>query len=212
MPTTRLTSVSADLGPRHRLPTKGIGTEPPITHRRITGVITPGFPAWRRWLPLSDSAELLHQLIQLRDVVIDVFVAVLRIEVAHQFGRFVGRDLLRSRLNVVADLVARFVVAAAREGELVGRGAVAASAGDLLRDISRANPAACRSSSASRSAIRGRESFARTRRASAGIASGFPSIRSLIISSRKTRWNFSSPRDLSAPPLIMTSPSVSSSA
>src|SRR2546423_1426178 len=62
----------------------------------------------------SDARELLHQLIQLRDVVVDVFVAVLRIEVTRELGSLISGALLRRSFDVVADLFARFVVATAR--------------------------------------------------------------------------------------------------
>src|SRR2546423_14492030 len=67
-----------------------------------------------------DASELLHQLIQLRDVVVDVLVAIFRIEITGEFGSFVGCDLFRRGFDVVADLLAGFVGAAADERELVG--------------------------------------------------------------------------------------------
>src|SRR2546423_15142391 len=64
--------------------------------------------------------EFLHQLIQLRDVVVDVFVAVLRIEVTRELGSLISSDLLWGGFDVVANLFARLVEAAAGQGELIG--------------------------------------------------------------------------------------------
>src|SRR4029077_15333814 len=66
-----------------------------------------------------------------RDIVIDVFVTVLWVEFARRFGGFVGGDLFWSRFDVVTDLVARLVIAAAGESEFVGSGAIASGPGDL---------------------------------------------------------------------------------
>ena len=53
------------------------------------------------------------------------------IEFARRFGGFVGGNFFWSRFDVVTDLVARLVIAAAGEGEFVGSPAIARRAGDL---------------------------------------------------------------------------------
>src|ERR1700719_2790578 len=79
----------------------------------------------------SYAAEFLYQLAQLGSVVIDVFIAVLRVEFAGQFGGFVGRNFLGRSLDVVTDLVPGFVNATAGESKLVSSGAVARGASNL---------------------------------------------------------------------------------
>src|SRR5256885_9854760 len=79
----------------------------------------------------GDATEFLNEVVELRDVVIHVFVAVIGIKVAREFGGFVGGDFLGRGLDVVADLFAGFVGAVAGEGELVRRGAIAPARADL---------------------------------------------------------------------------------
>src|SRR4051812_20862246 len=83
------------------------------------------------WFGGGDVRKLLHQIVELRDVVVDVLVAVLRIEISCELRRFVGGDFFWRGFDVVADLLARLVIATARQGELVGRRAVPAARADL---------------------------------------------------------------------------------
>ena len=78
----------------------------------------------RRRSRLGEAAEFFHQFVELGCVVIDVFVAILRVEVAGQLGSFVRGNLFRRSLDVVANLIARFVIAATSQCELVRRGAI----------------------------------------------------------------------------------------
>src|SRR5205823_6228647 len=68
---------------------------------------------------------------ELGDVIIDVFVAVLGVEVAGEAGGFVSGDLLRRALNIIADLIAGFVSSTAGERKLIGGGAIASTCADL---------------------------------------------------------------------------------
>src|SRR6266478_8543069 len=77
----------------------------------------------------SYAAEFFYQLIKLRNIIINVFVTVLRVEIARQFRGFVRRNFFWSGFDVVADLVAGFVIAAAGQRELIGGGAVPRGAG-----------------------------------------------------------------------------------
>src|SRR4051812_15180751 len=83
------------------------------------------------WFGGCDVRELLHQLVELRDVIVDVLVAVLGIEISGELRRFVGGDFFWGGLNVVADLLARLVSATAPRGELVGSRAVAPAGADF---------------------------------------------------------------------------------
>src|ERR1700719_3089057 len=105
----------------------------PASHAIATahaGVGAPGYNLQCQTLLLrsrrgrGDAGEFFYQLVELGDVVIYVFVAVLRIEIARQFGGFISSDFFRCRPNVITDLIAGPVIPAARQGELVGGSAV----------------------------------------------------------------------------------------
>src|SRR5882724_6037856 len=102
---------------------------PAFARRRIEGQGLQKSGLFR--LGRGNSAELLYQLVQLRGIVIHVFVAVIGIKVAREFGGFVGGDFLGRGFDVVTDLFARFVISTAGQGELVRRGAIAAAGADL---------------------------------------------------------------------------------
>jgi hypothetical protein len=55
---------------------------------------------------VCEAVELFHEIVELRYIVIDIFVAVLWIEFACQFSGFVGRTFFRGGFDVVADLIA----------------------------------------------------------------------------------------------------------
>ena len=80
---------------------------------------------------IGETTEFLHEIIELDHIIIDVFIAVFGIEFAGEFSRFVGGNLLRCRFYVVANLVARSVVATTSQCELVRGGPITRSAGDL---------------------------------------------------------------------------------
>src|SRR5205085_9170524 len=70
------------------------------------------------------SAKFLNKLVKFSHIIIDVLVTVRRIKIARQAGCLVGGDFLGGTLNIVRNLVARLVGAAADEGELIGRRAI----------------------------------------------------------------------------------------
>src|SRR6266480_727876 len=70
------------------------------------------------------SAKFLNKLVKLSHIIIDVFVAIRRIKIACQAGCLVGGDFLGRTLNIVRNLVARLVGAAAGQGELVSGGPI----------------------------------------------------------------------------------------
>ena len=82
---------------------------------------------------LDEGGEFLYEVLQFGGVVFHVLVAIGGVPVGGEAGVLVGGDVFLRAGDVIRDLVAGFIIAAALEGELVGGGAVAGGALDFSR-------------------------------------------------------------------------------